>query len=313
MISGDSERLLGTIADHPETRPIWEQVQAGPFQVEDEENAPIPENEGEAAELAGRIRRIAEALDIEHLNQCELLTLSSDATRLADIANARTIRDRDVSLQEVQVEEWETRHAEALAEAALLEEFPAALRARIAQGGMHRESVTAALDLAERLLSVDTRYRETHEQLNRASSDEDFASVRSLAETLESLRTERDDLRTTIDSAIAYLQPEIPAPEEPSKEDRAEPSDPETTASETHTEKPQALDSGPSTSAPARKEDASESSAGESTAPDDDSEGGEPGPKQRPTRYHSTTMTTIKTDMSSKSRTISWLRSAVTA
>ena len=105
LISGDNERLLGTIADHPETKPYLEQVQATPFQVEDEDTAPIPENEGEAAELAGRIRRIAEALDIDHLDQCELLTLSSDATRLADIAKVRTIRDRDVSLQGTQVEE----------------------------------------------------------------------------------------------------------------------------------------------------------------------------------------------------------------
>ena len=276
LMSGDSERLLGTIADHPETRPYLEQVQASPVQDADEENAPIPENEGEAAELADRIRRIAEALDIDRLNQCDLLRLSSDATRLADIARARIIRDRDVSLQGVQVDEWETRHAEALAGAALLEEFLAALRARIAQGGMDRESVSTTLDLAERLLSVDTRYRETHEQLNRASSDEDFASVRSLAEALESLRTERDDLRATIDSTPTNTQPDNPAPEDPWKEDRTESSDSETTASEAHTEKLQTPDGASPTSAPTPKEDISESSAGESTAPDDDGEDGEP-------------------------------------
>ncbi|MDE0456554.1 MAG: hypothetical protein OXI15_04610 [Chromatiales bacterium] len=246
------------------------------FQVEDEENAPIPESEGEAAELAGRIRRIAEALDIDRLNQSELLTLSSDATRLAEIARARTIRDRDVSLQGALVDEWETRHAEALAEAALLEEILAALRARIAQGGMDRESVGATLDLAERLLSVDTRYRETHEQLNRASSDEDFALVRSLAETIESLRTERDDLRATTDSALTNTPPDNPAPEAPRKEGHTESPDSETRASEAHTEKPQTPDGAPPTSVPARKDDVSESAAGEDVAPDDDGEDGEP-------------------------------------
>ena len=208
LISGDSGRLLGAIADHSETGPYLEQVQVGPFQVEDDENAPTPEGEGEAAELIGRIRRIAEALDIDHLNQRDLLTLSRDASRLADIAKARNLRDRDVSLQRVQVEEWETRHAKAIAGAAMLENFPAALRARIDRGGMDRESVTAALDLAERLLSIDTRYRETHEQLNRASSEEDFASVSSLAEALQSLRIERDDLGATIDNALADPQPD---------------------------------------------------------------------------------------------------------
>ena len=247
-----------------------------PFQVEDEENAPIPENEGEAAELTARIRRIAGALDIDHLNQCDLLSLSSDATRLADIVRARTIRDREVSLQGVQVDEWETRHAEALAGAALLEEFPAALRARIAQGGMDREGVSATLDLAERLLSVDTRYRETHEQLNRASSDEDFASVRSLAETIEPLRTERDDLRATIDSALTNTQPHSAAQEEPSKEDRAEPSDSETTVCGVPAEELHRQDNAPLSSAVASKEEISEPAAEEGTALGDEGEEGEP-------------------------------------
>ena len=276
LISGDSGRLLDTIADHSETGPYLEQVQIGTFQVEDDENAPTPEGEGEAAELTGRIRRIAEALDIDHLNPCDLLTLSRDASRLADIAKARDIRDRDVSLQRVQIEEWETRHAETIAGAAILENFPAALRARIDRGGMDRESVSTALDLAERLLSVDTRYRETHEQLNRASSEEDFASVSSLAEDLQSLRIERDDLGAIIDSVLADPQPDNTVPEESSKEDRAEPPDSETTGCEAHTEESQPLDGEASPSAAAPREDVSEPAVGESTAPDDESEDDEP-------------------------------------
>ena len=275
LISGDSGRLLGTIADHSETGPYLEQVQVGSFQVEDDENAPTPEGDGEAAELTSRIRRIAEALDIDQLNPCDLLTLSRDASRLADIAKARDIRDRDVSLQRAQVEEWETRHTETIAGAAMLENFPAALRARIDRGGMDRESVSAALDLAERLLSVDTRYRETHEQLNRASGEEDFVSVSSLAEALQSLRIERDDLGATIDSALADPQPDNSVPEESSKEDRAEPPDSETTVCEAHTEEPQPLDDETSPSAAAPKEDVPEPTAEESTAPDDESEDGE--------------------------------------
>ena len=276
LISGDSGRLLGTIADHSETGPYLEQVQTGPFQAGDDESAPTPEGEGEAAELTGRIRRIAEALDIDHLNPCDLLTLSRDASRLADVARARDIRDRDVSLQRAQIEEWETRHAATIAGAAVLGNFPAALRARIDRGGMDRESVSAALDLAERLLSVDTLYRETHEELNRASSEEDFAAVSSLADTLQPLRVERDRLGATIDSALADPQPDDTVAEESSKEDRAEPPDSETTGCEAHTEEPQPLDDETSSSAAAPKEDVSEPAAGESTAPDDESEDGEP-------------------------------------
>ena len=276
LISDDSGHLLGTIADHPETSPYLEQVQAGLYQVEDDENAPIPESEGEAAELAGRIQRIAEVLDIGHLNQRDLLTLSTDASRLAEIAKARNIRDRDVSLQRVQVREWETRHAETLAGAAVLESFPAALRARIDRGGMDRESVSAVLDLAERWLSVDTRYRETHEQLNRASSEEDFASVSSLAEALQSLRIERDDLGATIDNALADPQPDDTAPVESSKEDHAEPPDTETTVCEAHTEGPQPLDGETSPSTATPREDVPQPATGDSTAPDDEGEDGEP-------------------------------------
>ena len=276
LISGDSGRLLGTIADHSETGPYLEQVQAGLFQVEDDENAPPPEGEGEAAELISRIRRIAEALDIDHLSPCDLLTLSRNALRLADIARARDIRDRDVSLQKDQVEAWEARHAEMIARAAVLENFPAALRARIDRGGMDRESVSDVLDLAERLLSVDTRYRETHEQLNRASSEEDFASVSSLAEALQSLRIERDDLGASIDSALADPQSDNTAPGESSKEDHAGSPDSETTVCKAQAQEPQPLDGETSPIAAAPSEDVSDPAARESTAPDDESEDVEP-------------------------------------
>ena len=133
LVSGDGERLLATITDHPETRPYLEQVQAGLLQVEDDEAVPDPEDEGEAAELVGRVRRVAEGLDIDHLDQCDLFTLSRDALRLADIAKARNIRDRDVSLQKIQIEEWEARNAEAIAGATMVVDALAVLRARMDQ------------------------------------------------------------------------------------------------------------------------------------------------------------------------------------
>ena len=277
LISGDGGRLLATtIVDHPETRPYLEQVQAGPFQVEDDEAASGPEDEGEAAELAGRIRRAAEDLNIDHLNQCDLLTLSRDALRLADIAMARNIRDRDVSLQKVQVDVWEVRNAEAIVGAAMVVDSLAVLRTRIDRGGMDRRSVDAVLDLVGQLLSIDTRYRETHEQLNRASSEENFASVGSLADTLQALRVERDHLRATIESALADPQPDNPTPEKSSIEDRAERSDSETTVCEAPAEEPHRLVDAPLSSAVASKEEVSEPAAEESTALGDEGEDREP-------------------------------------
>ena len=131
---------------------------------------------------------------------------------------------------------------------------------------MDRERVDAILDLAERLLSVDTRYRETHEQLNRASSEEDFVSVSSLAGTLQSLRIELNNVRTTIDSALAKPQADDLAPEESSKEYRAEPSDSETAVCEVHFEESHRLDGAPLPSAVAPGEEIPESATGASTA-----------------------------------------------
>ena len=275
LISGDSGCLLGTIADHSEAGPYLAQVLAGLFEVEDDENAPPPEGEGEAAELTSSIQRIAEALEIDHLKSCDLLTLSRDALRLAEIAKARDTRDRDVPLQRNQVEEWEARHVETLAGAAMLENFLPTLRAQIDGGGMDRESVSDALDLAERLLSVDSRYQKTHEKLNRASSEEDFASVSSLAETLQSLRIERDGLRATIDNAFAEPQPDNRVLEDSSKEDHAESPDSETMGCKARAEELQPLDGETAPIAAAPSEDVSEPAARESSAPDDEGEDGE--------------------------------------
>ena len=276
LLWGDGDHLLSTIADCPEVYPYLEQVRAGLIWVEVDEDAPIPEDEGEATELADRIRRIAESLDVGHINVREILTLSMDALRLADIAKARNFRDRDVSLQRVRVEEWETQHAEAISGAAMIAAAVAPLKARIDRGAMDRESVDAVLDLAERLLSVDARYRETHEKLNRASKAEDFMSVRSLADTLDSIRINRDEIQAAIDSALAERQLADSTPEEPPGGNKAEPSDSETTGREHHPEEPQRLDRESMPGAAVSTEEAWERRTDESTEPADDGETCEP-------------------------------------
>ena len=199
LMSGDISHVVDAIDAYPETCPYLEDVQAGLIQIEDDEVPPLPEEGGEAGERVGYVRRVAESLDADHLKEEELLSLAGAAWRLVEIAKARNIRDRDVSSQKAQIENWEARRAETIAGAAVVAETLAALKAQVAGGGMDRKGVGAALDLAERLLSSEIRCRETHEKLKQASNEADVASVRSLADVLESLRAEREETRAAID------------------------------------------------------------------------------------------------------------------
>ena len=276
VMIGDTEHFLDVIADYPELRPYLEEVQAGLIQAEDDEDAPIPENEGETAELADHIRRIAENLDVEHLDEREMRTLSIAGLRLANIAKARNIRDHDISLQRAQVEEWETRHADAISGADMVADALAVLKVRVERGGMDRESVGATLDLAKRLLAADIRYRETHDQLNRASSEGDLALVRTLADDLEGRGIERDEARAAIDSALPEPKPEGPAPKAPPAGDQAEPSGPESTGHEADPEEPQRRDSESVPNMVIPVQNALKSVSGDGLAPGGEGEGGEP-------------------------------------
>ena len=214
LMDGGAIAVLDAMAAYPEVRPYLEEVHAGLRQAEDDGEAPLPEEEGEAAAAADRIRRIAERLDASHLNEGDLLALSKAALHLVDIAKAQSIRDRDVSLHRAQVEDWETRHTEAIAGVVVTGAL-AALKARIDEGGMDREGVSAVLDLAEWWLSVDARYRETHKKLQQASSNADFESVRSLIDALESLDAERRKARAAIDRDLTKPRPDGTTAETP--------------------------------------------------------------------------------------------------
>ncbi len=198
------------------------------LQAQGNEEVPLPE-EGVVATVE-HIRRIAEDIDVDHLNEEELRALSDAALSLVDVAKAQHFRNRDISFQRAQVEDWETRHAEAIAGAATATDALAALRIRIDEGGVDREVVSAALDLVERWLSVDARYRETHEKLKQASSDADFESVRSLNGALEALAVERSQVCAALDWAVTKPESgrldadfgEPPQPSEPETMERAD-------------------------------------------------------------------------------------------
>ena len=270
LLLGDGEHLVRNIADCPEMHPYLEQVHAGLMRVEIDEDVLTPEDEGESAELVTRIRRIAESLDAGHINVRKILALSMDALRLTEIVKARNTRGRKVSLQWAQVEEWENQYADAISGTPMLADTVAALKARIHRGAMDRKGVGAILDFAEQVLLIDTRYRETHEKLDRASREEDFVAVRSLAEALESLRVNRGEAHAAIESAFAESKPVDTQPNEPSKGDQTEPSDSESTECEAHPDEPQNLDREPVPTEVVPTEDASEPEANDSPAPTDE-------------------------------------------
>ena len=181
------------------------------------------DNEEKVVATVDLIRRIAEDLDVAHLNEEELRALSEAAQSLVDVAKAQLTRIRDISFLRAQVEDWETRHAGAeIATDAL-----AALRTRIDEGDMDREAVSAILDLVKQWLSVDARFRATHEKLKQASSDADFESVRSLNDALEALAAERSQVCAVVDGAVTKpgrgrLDADV--------DESHQPSEPETTA-----------------------------------------------------------------------------------
>ena len=272
----DAEYFLGAIDNYPEIRPYLEEVQAGIFRIEDDEDAPIPERDAEVAELTSLVRRVAENIDVDQLNEQELRTLSRDVLRLADIARVRDTRDHDISLQKEQVEHWETQRSDAISVATEAADALAVLKAQIDRGGMDREGVGTVLDLADQFLSADTRYRETHERLNRASSEEDFVSVGSLADLLKSLRAERDEVRTAINNALADPPFNGPSLQVPQTEESADSSESEKIEHEVKLDEPQQPDGEPAPSTvadrpePTTEEDLALGGAGETDEPPTD-------------------------------------------
>ena len=245
MALGDGDHLLRHIAECPDIRPYLEPVQAGITRVDSGEDVPTPEDEGEVEALIARVGRIAESLAVSDVNVREILTLSMDAVRLSEIAKARNMRGGDVSLQWVQVEEWEVQHAAAISATPKVADIVAALKVRIERGAMDRNLVVSVLGVAEKVLLIDARYRATHEELKRASTEEDFDSVHSHADALKSLRAKRNEAYAAIDSVLAEPKPEQTQPDEPPQGDQSGPSHSESTRRGEQLDEPPVLDPEP--------------------------------------------------------------------
>ena len=242
-----------------------------PLEDQDSEHASSRKEE-ESIAAADCIRRIAASLDLDNLNEEELIALSDAALRLADVAKTQNVRKRDIASLVTQVDDWETRHAEAIAGTKMVTRALAVLRERIDAGEMDREDVSATLDLAERWLSEDARYEATHEKLKQAARDPDFELVRSLNKTLESVATELSQARAALDEA-SKPRPGDSTSDKPVS-DHAEPSEPDTTERTDSLEEPTDQ---PAPSASVPSEGAPESTADEPTAASDEGKDGQRG------------------------------------
>ena len=207
LIFGDAERLLDALSRYPELLPYLKEVQAGLTKQESDEFEFASEEEGEASELVDRMRRVAEDLDSDRLNERELQGLSFDSWRLAEIAKARGLQKRVRSSLITQVGDWEEKHAEHRNADAIANALTA-LKMRIEHGAVDQDVVTDVLDLAERLLSVEDRCRETQEKQHQALNDADYDAARSFIDELESLNAQRDECRLAIDTFVVERRSE---------------------------------------------------------------------------------------------------------
>lgn len=174
-----------------------------------------PTDEGGPGAVVDRIRRIAAELDADNLNEEDLVALSDGALHLVDVAKAQSVRKRDIASCLAQVDDWEVRHADAVADTEVVARAVAALRKRIDVCEVDGDAVSAALDLVEGYLSADADYSATHKQLRQAAADADFELVRSLNETLESLAAARNQASAALDEVPSKpLSPE-PTPRKP--------------------------------------------------------------------------------------------------
>ena len=203
LIFGDAEHLLDALTKYPEVFPYLEEVQAGLTQQESDEFEFALEEEGEASELVSRVRRLGESLDSDRLNERELQVLSFDSWRLAEIAKARALRKRVRSSLIIQVTNWEEKFAEEHRNADAIVNALKALTRRIEHGTADQNAVTNVLDVAERLLFIEKRCRETQEKQEQALNDADFDAARSFIDALESLNAQRVDCRLAFDTLLS--------------------------------------------------------------------------------------------------------------
>ena len=238
LICGDAEHLLDAIATYPDIRPYLQDVHAGLVDEEDDEIRLVPEQGGESRELVDRLRRVAENLDADRLNERELLGLSFDAWRLAEIARNHKLRERGLSKLRAQLETWEEQHPEGIAEVEAVANALAVLKTHIEHGNVKQDTLAAAFDLAEGLISVEVRCKEAQQKQYQATLNGDFTTARSLLDALESIQAERDKSSADIRDFLEELRSDPATPETPDVEKRAVPPKPSAEGAQPNLERP---------------------------------------------------------------------------
>ena len=171
-----------------------------------DENRPVLEERERVNQLLSRIREVSEVLDADHLNERELRRLSSDATLLAEIVKRDLCRKQhELNFLAEHLDSWEEEHREGITRSEFLPNDIATLKTHIDQGNLTRKTVDSVLNLAENLLSLEARQRETEKRQQQATVEKDYATVRSLTDELESIQTEWGRFRAHIAAAFGEL------------------------------------------------------------------------------------------------------------
>ncbi|MDE0042363.1 MAG: hypothetical protein OXT74_10030, partial [Candidatus Poribacteria bacterium] len=202
VIEGNACYLLNALTKYPNILTYLEAVEAGLIQDKENDIRLELEEEGEATQLVGQVKRLASQLDANQLNANELLRFSQLVKRLTEIAEIRSHRDRTRSMLQAQIERWEQSHTEGLKKENSVAPFLAALKTLVDRGAASQTTVAAILDHAGTLLSIEARFKETQAKLVQASTDENFATVRIHVDALESLSAERDAARQAFDALL---------------------------------------------------------------------------------------------------------------
>ena len=206
--SGSGDDIIEALDAHPGIASYLEEVRAGLVPIDDslKEPASVKEasaEEGEAGKLVDRIKGITADLDAEHLDLAALDDLRGSVDRLIAITKARENQRYETEFQQSRILDWRERHAEALADAMGLDDRLTAFDARVGAGEMARGRLETILDRFETALTVESRFQEIRAACKRAYDEDDFSSVRSHADTLSSIQSERDEVYGNIDAVLS--------------------------------------------------------------------------------------------------------------
>ena len=196
---GDDGAKAGNIDDvlaaYPSIASYLEEVLAGSVAESVEES-----EADDVAEDVDRIKKIAADLNPESLDQAALKDIRDCADRLITVAEVQNNAHR--KRRRSRFRDWRKQHSGVIADAGRLGAILNRLEARIDSGDIDDNELEAVLSFCDKVLEIEGQDKETRMPYRQAIADDDFESVRSLANDLDSLEKKRDKAYADID---AYL------------------------------------------------------------------------------------------------------------